>query len=396
MSRYKWDGINPLGEAVSGEIIARSVHDARQLLRQQGILARSIRKQIRFYSVSYPKLEMLSLCFRQWSISLSQGVPILHLIKSMASYQSQGPFKLALEQIHHHLSQGGTFYEALKQHPKCFPKIATDWINMGEQYGTLPDILQHVAEYYALQAQIKKRLYKALTYPLTIFFMASLIMLSLMLIVVPQFASFYQYFSADLPWATQWLILLSDGLKRSTLVIIGSSVIFTHITRKLYKKKPTFTRYAESILFSLPILGNLLKLTALARIINTIHTTCISGLSLVEGFQAASQVTGYVNYQDKMCFMLQLLRQGESLHQTLQRGQLFPMFVVQMLSLGEETGTLPAAFRQINTHYELEIEQRIYTLSTVFEPLIMTVLGITIGGFMIALYLPILNLGTIL
>lgn len=395
MSHYEWQGINCRGEAQSGYLDAPSRHVVKQQLSQQGILIRSIQRKTSLRQARSLKPQTLSLCFRQLATSLNQGVPILPLLESMATYQANGPLKLALKKIHQDLSQGSSLFDALKNHPACFPELTCLWVQMGEQFGTLPAVLQHIAEYYATEADFKRRMRQALTYPLTLLLMASLVMLCLMMLVVPEFTAFYRYFGADLPFATQVLIVCSKCLSQYGFGAMLACLSLVSFLSYRFKNNRQSRRQLEGVMLSLPWIGRLFKLAALARMASTLRTTYVSGLSLMDAFQAAHCVAGYITYIEKTTFVLQLLRQGEPLRIALQRGQLFPQFVSHLLSLGEETGTLATALRQITSYYDQEIEQRMFRFTTVFEPVLIALLGVGLGGLILALYLPILNIGSI-
>lgn len=396
MWHYNWSGINLLGESHTGNITARSRDAAKQHLLQQGIVVQRLHRH-GIFAIKRPiRASLLSVCFQQLANSLHQNMPILSLLQAMALNQSNPSFKKILDSMQSDLRSGHTFSEAMTQHPHCFSTLVCHWVRMGEQFGTLPEVFQYIADDFAQQAQFKQRLRKALTYPMTVLVLSSLILFGLLTMVVPQFEAFYRYFSATMPWPTRCLIYSAHGLQHHGFMITSGIFSLCYALKKTLQHQTGIASLLERWVLAMPLIGQLLSLSTLSRLVNTLRTTYACGLSLLDAFEAIQHVAKYQLYKNKINNIIDALKQGEPICIALQKETLFPTFLFHLFRLGEETGTLATALQQMATYCEHEVEQRLTTITTVFEPLLMALLGIGIGALILALYLPILNLGNVL
>ncbi len=396
MWHYSWSGINLLGETHAGKITARSRYAAKQHLLQQGIVVQRLHRCDVFTIKRPVSASMLSLCFQQLANSLRQNMPIVSLMQAMALNQSNLTLRKILDSMQHQLRSGHAFSEAMTQHPDCFSTLVCHWVRMGERFGTLPDVFQYIADDFSQQAQFKQRVRKALTYPLTILLLSSLILFGLLTMVVPQFEAFYHYFSATMPWPTRGLIYSAHCLQQHGVMITLSVLSFGYLFKKTLRYRSDVASKLERWVLRTPLIGPLLRLSTLARLVNTLRTTYACGASLLDAFEAIEQVAGYQYYRDKIRRIINGLKQGEPVCIALEKEALFPTFLFHLFRLGEETGTLSTTLQHMASHCEHEVEQRLTTFTTVFEPLLMALLGLGIGALILALYLPILNLGNVL
>lgn len=396
MWRYSWMGQHLLGETRRGVILAKSRQDAKHQLLQQGIVHTRIRRHRIGVLRTRLSTRHLHTCFQQLAHHLQHGMPILTVLQALSLNQSNPSFKQIFEMLRHDLSQGRDFFEAMTQYPECFSTLVCEWVKMGERFGTLPLVFQHIAEYYAHQQHLKQRLQKTLTYPITVMVLSSIMMFSLLILVVPQFASFYHYFSAELPWLTRCLLAVTHQLQQYGLKILTIFIMIALATRLHHHQHTHLASWLEKVLLATPFIGHIIHQMILSRLINTLKTTYACSLSLLDAFEAMHHVAQFNIYQQKITRIIERLKQGESVQFALQQTTLFPCDLQYLFQLGEETGALPQTLEQMSGYCEHKIDQQLTLITTVFEPLLMAILGMVMGIFILALYLPILNLGNLL
>ncbi|MDP3562034.1 MAG: type II secretion system F family protein [Legionellaceae bacterium] len=395
---YYWQGINPAGEHKQGQLKAQHLMAAKQQLRYQSIIVRSIKKKRQTHLFRYSKSIKsydISLFFQHMATTFTTGLSLVQILELIASSQTNLRLQRLIKQLQNDLQAGLTLAEALRKHPKYFSQLICNLIAIGEESGTLRDILNKISRYLDNNEQIKQKMRRALTYPTAVMLIAVAVTVGLLWCVIPQFESLFRSFDADLPAMTLWILHLSHALQHHGVVLIVSVILLLTLLRYTYHQSPYFIKILNKLSLKLPFWGSLLQKKIMAQFASTLSITYSAGIPLVEALGSVALITSNVWYVEAILQLRHSILQGESLRKVLQDNKLFPDFVAQMINLGEETGTINTMLQHIARYYEETIEHAVHTLTTVFEPLIMALLGVLIGGLILAMYLPILKLGSI-
>jgi len=398
-NHYQWKGIFQSGEITCGIIDANNITLAKAELRKQGIITRKIAKKRQSLFIRYAwniKPSDISLFTRQLATLINAGVPLSHSLEILGAGVSNPRMKALIQVIRTDVETGLMFAQALSKHPVFFNSLFCSMIHAGEESGSLDIMLLKVAEYKENIASIKKKINQTMAYPIAVTLIAILVTGGLLTYVIPQFDSLFKSFNAELPTLTRYVINLSVFFKTWWKIIISMIAALVYGGIYVHKHSPTFSKMNHRLILKLPIVGNIVQKASIARFTRTLSVTFAAGLPLTEALKSVAGVTGSGLYAQAANKVREEISQGQSMHSAIQNTYLFPDMVIQLISIGEESGTLEQMLRKIADFYEEDVDTAIDTLSGLLEPVIMTILGLLIGGLVVAMYLPILKLGSII
>jgi type IV pilus assembly protein PilC len=338
----------------------------------------------------------VNLFTRQIANMVKAGLPLLQTLSIVAAGAEHHRVRQLLSALHDRIATGGTFSEALAEHPQHFDQLFISLVTIGEHTGTLDTALERVAICRQRDAAVIRQVRKAMTYPLAVLITAMAVTAVLLIKVVPQFAATFADLGAPLPALTRSVMALSDLLIRFgwlwLLLVTAMGLSCCHLVRSSSGIRLLFHR----LLIRIPVLGALVRNAALARICRTLATTVAAGLTIVEALQLSAAAAGNLVYQKTCLDIIADIEQGQSLAFSIRKTGLFPVMITQLTSAGEESGTLDAMLERCADHYEHSVNDLLGSLTSLLEPLIMAILGVLVGGLMVAMYLPIFRLGAVL
>ena len=394
LKRFDWTGIAQNGAMLKGEIRAANDMRARVALRQRGITPiKLVRPWRRPPGLSR---KTISLILRQLATLINAGVPLLNAMALLAKSQDQSTASQILLQIRTDLQMGASLAQAMQQHPEAFDALTCTLVAAGEQSGLLEVMLERIASYYEKMQAIKGKIRSALAYPIAILGIAFTVSLLLLWLVVPAFEQSFSSFGAALPWPTQLMIDGSNMLREYGLLLSVFVGIAGFALYRQWQTHPGWQTQTDVWLLRLPILGSLFQKAALARWSQTLASLISAGIPLLDALGPAGDTAGNRCFISASRKIRQQLQQGASLSAAMRQQPVFNALPIQMVAIGEESGALDDMLRKVADIYEREVNDLVSMLSSLLEPLMMVVLGLVIGGMVIAMYLPIFQLGNVL
>jgi type IV pilus assembly protein PilC len=395
---FQWQGINGAGQPVNGVIDAKSMAIAKSEVRKQGIIVKKIAKKRKpLFDRKNKKIKQgdITVFSRQMATMIEAGIPIIQSFDIVAKGQTNKRMKDLIDAIKIDVESGSTLAESLHKFPEFFNDLFCNLVDAGEKSGSLDVMLDKVATYKEKVETIKKKIKKALTYPMAVMVIAFVVTAGLLTFVVPQFESLFKGFGADLPAFTRVVVSLSKGFQAYWYLIFGGlfGIIYSYIYA--LKHSPNFAQTVDRLMLKLPIIGTILEQAAIARFTRTLSITFAAGLPLVEALSAVAGATGNILYSKATFKIKEEISSGQQMHIAMENTHLFPSMVIQMVAIGEESGTLEQMLSKVADFYEEGVDNSVDSLSSLLEPMIMTVLGVLVGGLVIAMYLPIFKLGSV-
>ena len=395
---YQWEGVNGAGQLASGIIPARSIAIAKAALRKQGVTIKKISKKRKpLFDRQNKKIKQgdITIFSRQMATMIQAGIPIIQSFDIVAKGQSNKRMKDLIEDIKKDVESGSTLAESLSKFPVFFNDLFCNLVDAGERSGSLDIMLDKVATYKEKIETIKKKIKKALSYPMAVLVIAFLVSAGLLTFVVPEFESLFKGFGADLPAFTKAVVTLSKIFQHYWYLIFGS--LFGSVYAFIYARdhSPTFAQTIDRVLLKLPIIGPIIEQAAIARFTRTLSITFAAGLPLVEALSAVAGATGNILYAKATIKIQEEISSGQQMHIAMDNTKLFPSMVIQMIAIGEESGTLEQMLSKVADFYEEGVDNAVDSLSSLLEPIIMSILGVLVGGLVIAMYLPIFKLGSV-
>ena len=396
--QYEWEGITRTGQKSQGVIDARSLAVAKAELRKQGIITKSIRKKRKkLWDSTGKKIKPLdvTLFTRQMATMIQAGIPLIQSFDIVAKGITNTRMKELVHTIKKDVETGTTLTMSLRKHPQYFNELFCNLIDAGEKSGSLDIMLDKVATYKEKIESIKSKIKKALAYPMAVMVVAFLVTAGLLMFVVPQFESLFASFGADLPALTHGVITLSKIFQHYWYLIFGGlgSAIYTFHYFRTHSDK--FAQAIDRYLLKLPVVGSILEKAAIARFTRTLAITFAAGLPLVEALKSVAGATGNILYSQATDKIRDDISNGQQMQLAMERTNLFPSMVVQMVAIGEESGTLEKMLSKVADYYEEAVDNDVDALSSLLEPIIMSILGVLVGGLVVAMYLPIFKLGSV-
>lgn len=396
--QFKWKGILQSGENVNGIIESDSLVLAKVALRKKGIITRSlIKKRTYAFNNSASPIKQIEITYftRQLATLFKAGIPLMRSLDILEHGTKNQQMKTLVQTIKCDLESGLMFTQALQKHPLLFNPLFCSMINIGEQSGSLDVILEKLATHKEKIVAIKKKINKALAYPIAVVLIAIVVTSCLLLFVIPEFESLFASFGAELPCFTRYVIRLSAFFNDWWLTLLSIFILIIYSVIYSHQHFTQFSKMAHQIALKLPFIGEIVLKTTIARITRTLSITFAAGLPLMDSLASVADVAGNQPFMQALYNVKDEISNGQSLHQAIRNTQLFPCLVVQLIAIGEESGTLEKMLEKIACIYEEQVDGAVDTLNSLLEPAIMTILGLLVGGLVIAMYLPIIKLGSV-
>ena len=394
---YSWEGKDRKGNKVRGRLLAKNENEVRADLRRQSIVPVKIKKQQSLFrtggSISAMDIAIFS---RQLSTMLAAGIPLVQAFEIVGVGHEKPKMQKLILDIKLNIEGGSSLHESLAKHPLYFDDLYVNLVEAGEQAGALEALLDKVATYKEKTEALKKKIKKALFYPAAVLAVAVIVTLILLLFVIPQFEALFKGFGADLPAFTRIVIEMSRFVQHQGwwMGILFGAGVFAFI---YFKKRSRAMRHVlDRMILKAPIVGPILVKAAIARYARTLSTMFSAGVPLVEAMESVAGATGNIVYEQAVLRMRDEVATGQRLQRAMENTGLFPNMVVQMIAVGEESGSLDEMASKVADFYELEVDTAVDALSSLLEPLIMAILGVLVGGLVIAMYLPIFKLGAVI
>jgi type IV pilus assembly protein PilC len=393
---FKWEGTDKKGKKLKGRMLAASEAAVKADLRRQGVLAKRVSKESQLFK-SGKKIvaEDIALFSRQLATMLQAGIPMVQCFDIIGNGHDKPSMQKLVMAIKADVEAGTSLHEALAKHPLYFDDLFVNLVEAGEHAGALETLLDKVATYKEKTEALKKKIKKALFYPTAVLVVAVVVTLILLIFVIPQFESLFKGFGAELPAFTQMVVNLSRFVQSKgwMLFIVFGGIGYTFF---YFKKRSRPMRIAlDKLMLKMPIVGPILVKAAIARYARTLSTMFAAGVPLVEALTSVAGATGNIVYEIGTLKIRDEVSTGQRLQRSMENTGLFPNMVVQMIAVGEESGSLDQMSSKVADFYEADVDAAVDGMSSLLEPLIMAILGVLVGGMVIAMYLPIFKLGAV-
>lgn len=398
LQTFVWQGRDKSGNVTKGKLDAANVATARAQLRRQGITPKKLGKEsISIFSNRSKAIKPLDIAFftRQMATMLKSGVPLLQSLEIVAGGSEKDKMKKMLYDIRNDVSGGSDFSTALSKFPIFFDDLYCNLVKAGEQSGALDAMLDRIATYKEKIEALKAKIRKAMTYPAAVVVVGIIVTAILLVKVVPVFEELFTSFGADLPAFTRFVVTLSEAAQKWWFVVLLGIALFGYLFQSTHRKSQKFRDFIDRSVLKIPVLGTILHKAAIARFARTLATTFSAGVPLVEALDSAAGAVGNVVYRNAIIQIRNGVSTGQSLKNAIEMTGIFPNMTIQMIGIGEEAGSLEMMLDKVAEFYEREVDDAVDSLSSLMEPMIMVVLGTLVGGLVIAMYLPIFQLGNV-
>ncbi|MGA7540323.1 MAG: type II secretion system F family protein [Steroidobacteraceae bacterium] len=392
---FAWEGRDKRGQRIKGKSLAPDEAALRVELRRQGIAPSRIRKQTQRLKGGRVNPADISVFARQLATMLASGIPMVQGLEIVSNGSDKPSLQKLILDVKADIEGGTSLHEALGKQPLYFDDLFCNLVEAGEQSGALESLLDKVATYKEKSEAIKKKVKKALFYPAAVVAVAFIVTIILMIFVIPEFQSLFQGFGANLPAFTQFVIDISNHVRHQGifigLVIGAAGWVFFYFKKRSRKMREVLDRISLKV----PVIGPILNKAAIARYSRTLSTMFAAGVPLVEALESVAGACGNIVYENAVMKMKDEVATGQRLQRAMEARGIFPNMVVQMIAVGEESGSLDSMAAKVATFYEAEVDNAVDAMSSLLEPLIMVILGVLVGGLVIAMYLPIFHLGEV-
>jgi type IV pilus assembly protein PilC len=397
VSVFTWEGMDKKGTKVNGEINGHNPALVKAQLRKQGINPTKVRKKSVSIFSKGKKIKPLDIAFfsRQMATMMKAGVPLLQSFDIIIEGTDNPNMRKLVDDVKQQVASGHSFATALRQKPEYFDDLFCSLVDAGEQAGALESLLDRVATYKEKTEQLKAKIKKAMTYPIAVVIVAFIVTGILLIKVVPQFQTVFAGFGAELPAFTLMVIGLSEAVQAYWYMFLIAIFFSFWAFKRAHKSSEKFRNGVDRTLLKFPIIGPLLYKSAVARYARTLATTFAAGVPLVEALDSVAGATGNVIFRNAVNKVKQDVSTGMQLNFSMRSTGVFPMLAVQMTAIGEESGALDNMLDKVATYYEDEVDNMVDSLTSLMEPMIMAFLGVIVGGLVIAMYLPIFQLGNV-
>ncbi|MEX5343924.1 type II secretion system F family protein [Pseudomonas sp. I2] len=395
---YAWEGTDPSGQRISGQTQGRSPAYVRAGLQRQGIQVASLRPASRLgwrRPRGRDKADPAGFS-RQLATLLKAGVPLLQAFEVMGRSGGDESLARLLARLQQDVAGGLSLADALQRHPRWFDRLYCNLVRVGEQSGTLDGQLEQLATLLEQRQALRRRVRKAMLYPLLLLLTGLGVSALLLLEVVPRFQALFASFDRALPPLTQWVIDLSTGLGRHAPWLLVTSIMLGAGLVQLYRRHEYARLWISRQVLRLPVLGGLLGRAALARFARSLSTAYAAGVPLLDALGTVAAVSGSGVHEQAILRLRQGMANGQGLHQAMALEPLFPPLLVQLTAIGESSGTLDQMLGKAASHYEEQVSQALDQLTGLLEPAIVLILGVVVGGLVVAMYLPIFQLGSLI
>lgn len=398
LEAFTYKGVNRRGKKVDGEIKGTSVAEVKALLRQQGITPSGVKKKPKSLFGEGKKIKPLDIAIvtRQIATMLGAGVPLVQSIDLIANGSENKSLRTLMQKISVKIQAGLPLSDTLREHPKYFDELYCDLVKSGEASGSLDQIFDRLAIYKEKAEALKSKIKKAMFYPAAVLVVSAIVTSILLIFVVPQFAEIFAGFGAELPAFTLFVLGISEMMQQYWWLVLAGVIAFSYIVKRTYASNLKFRTWADGRIIKLPVIGSILNKAAVARYARTLSTTFAAGVPLIEALESAAGASGNEVYKNAILFIREEVSSGNQMYLAMKQTDQFPEMVISMVSIGEETGALDSMLAKVANIYEQEVDDAVDGLTALLEPLIMAVLGVIIGGLIVAMYLPIFQLGSVI
>lgn len=395
---FLWEGTDRKGNKIRGKSMAQNEAAVRADLRRQGVVPNKIKKQGRKLLSGAASITPADIAIfsRQLATMLSAGIPLVQAFEIVGNGHENAAMQKLILSIKGDVEGGSALAEAIAKHPIYFDDLFVNLVEAGEQAGALETLLDKIATYKEKTEAIKKKIKKALTYPAAVLVVAFVVTIILLVFVIPAFEDLFKGFGADLPAFTRFVIDISVFVRETgwfLAIMAGGSV-----AAFLYFKKRSrpMRHFLDRAMLKTPVIGPILTKAAIARYARTLSTMFSAGVPLVEALESVSGATGNIVYEVGVLQMRDEVSTGQRLNIAMENTNLFPNMVVQMIAVGEESGSLDEMSSKVADFYEEDVDNAVDNLSSLLEPMIMAILGVLVGGLVVAMYLPIFKMGSVI
>ncbi len=391
---FQWEGTDRKGTRIKGTSQGPNENAVRMQLRRQGVNPIRVRRNIELFKTKRKIISAdIAIFSRQLATMMSAGVPLVQALEIVGRGHENPSMGELILGIKTNIESGRSLAESLAQYPIYFDDLFVHLVDAGERSGTLETLLDKIATYKEKTERIKKKVKKALVYPSAVLVVAFIVTGIMLYFVVPQFQSLFEGFGADLPAFTQMIVGLSDFVRNYWWMVIAivGGFFFTFFYFK--KRSLKMRRALDRISLKIPVVGDILYKSAVARFARTLSTMFAAGVPLVEALESVAKASGNIVFEDAIVNMKDQVSSGQQLQLSMQQAGIFPSMAVQMVAIGEESGSLDAMCAKVAEFYEEEVDNLVDSLTSLLEPMIMAVLGVLVGGLVVGMYLPIFKLG---
>lgn len=396
---FIWHGVNRKGKKINGELSANNMIELKAQLRKQGITPSKVKKKAKpLFGMSGDKAITpgdIAVISRQIATMLGAGVPLVQTIEMIGQGHNNGNMQKLLAEIGNKLSSGIPLSDCLRDHPRYFDDLYCDLVASGEQSGSLETIYDRIATYKEKAEALKAKIKKAMTYPIAVLIIAAIVTSILLIFVVPVFQDIFAGFGAELPGFTLFVVGISEFMVAYWHLGLGAIFLFIFLFKRAHRSSQKLRDQVDRKILKLPVIGDLLEKAAVARYARTLSTTFAAGVPLIDALESAAGAAGNAVFRDAILEVRAEVTSGMQMNLAMRNCNIFPDMVIQMVAIGEESGAVDDMLSKVANVYEAEVDNAVDNLTALLEPMIMAVLGVVIGGLIIAMYLPIFQIGMI-
>ncbi|MEO4047253.1 type II secretion system F family protein [Pseudomonas sp. CAU 1711] len=396
-SIFSWEGTDKKGAKVKGEIGGQSPALVKAQLRKQGINPTKVRKKSASIFGAGKKIKPMDIALftRQMATMMKAGVPLLSSFDIIGEGMDNPSMRTLIDGVKQDVAAGNSFASSLRKRPLYFDDLYCNLVEAGEQSGALETLLARVATYKEKTEALKAKIKKAMNYPIAVVVVAIIVSAILLIKVVPQFEAVFANFGAELPAFTQMVIGLSRALQEWWIAVLAILFAASFSLKEAHKRSEKFRNWLDRAILKLPVIGDIIYKSSVARYARTLATTFAAGVPLVDALDSVAGATGNIVFKNAVQKIKQDVSTGMQLNFSMRTTGAFPSMALQMTAIGEESGALDEMLDKVASFYEEEVDNMVDGLTSLMEPMIMAVLGVLVGGLIIAMYLPIFQLGAV-
>jgi type IV pilus assembly protein PilC len=394
---FVWEGKDRKGNKSKGEVSGTNLALVKAQLRKQGIIPNKVKKKPKPLFGGSKKITPFDIAMftRQMATMMKAGVPLVQSFDIVTDGLENEGLRELVSAVRNDIASGTSFANALRRHPKHFDDLYCNLVDSGEKAGALETMLARIATYLEKTEILKKKVKKAMTYPAAIVVVAIIVTAILLVKVVPQFESLFQGFGAELPVFTQFIVAISDWMQKWWFIVLLGIIGFIFLFKAAIRRSQRFSDIIDKYVLKLPVVGEILDKSAVAKFGRVLSTTFAAGVPLVDALESVAGATGNAIYRDAVMKIRDDVSSGTQLQASMKSTGVFPVMAVQLTSIGEESGNLDEMLEKVADHYESVVDDMVDNLTALMEPMIMVVLGVLVGGLIIGMYLPIFQMGQV-
>jgi len=394
---FVWEGKDRKGNKSKGEVSGTNLALVKAQLRKQGIITNKVKKKPKPLFGGSKKITPFDIAMftRQMATMMKAGVPLVQSFDIVTDGLENQGLRELVSAVRNDIASGTSFANALRRHPRHFDDLYCNLVDSGEKAGALETMLARIATYLEKTEILKKKVKKAMTYPAAIVVVAIIVTAILLVKVVPQFESLFQGFGAELPAFTQFIVAISDWMQKWWFIVLLGIIGFIFLFKEAIRRSQRFSDIIDKYVLKLPVVGEILDKSAVAKFGRVLSTTFAAGVPLVDALESVAGATGNAVYRDAVMKIRDDVSSGTQLQASMKTTGVFPVMAVQLTSIGEESGSLDEMLEKVADHYESVVDDMVDNLTALMEPMIMVVLGVLVGGLIIGMYLPIFQMGQV-